>query len=116
MQFFSSVPQGRRDQIAGLRIQIAVKGVNGFVIAMKWKIESQSEYEHMVISVCDLLSQSRGERTKHKVGPLSYLTPNAVSPEVTSKALRMLSVNDLEETRVRFLICGQPLGSIRTPN
>jgi hypothetical protein len=37
--FFSSVPQGRRDQISGLRIQIAVKGVNGFVKAMEWKME-----------------------------------------------------------------------------
>jgi hypothetical protein len=38
-----SFPRGWREEIARWRIQTAVKGVNGFVKAMRWKKESQSK-------------------------------------------------------------------------
>jgi hypothetical protein len=40
-----SFPRGRRESIAALRIQIAAKGVNGFVKAMRRKLESQPDCE-----------------------------------------------------------------------
>jgi hypothetical protein len=38
-------PWGRQENIAGLRIQTAAKGVNGFVKSMRRKTESQPECE-----------------------------------------------------------------------
>jgi hypothetical protein len=35
-----SFPQGRRESMARLRVQIASEGVNGFVKAIRWKTES----------------------------------------------------------------------------
>jgi len=40
-----SFPRGRRENIAGLRIQTAAKGVNGFVKSMRQLCESQPECE-----------------------------------------------------------------------
>jgi hypothetical protein len=40
-----SFPQGRRENIAGLRIQTAAKGVNGFVKVMRRQAESRPECE-----------------------------------------------------------------------
>jgi hypothetical protein len=42
---YSSVPQGRRENTAWLRIQTAAKGVNGFVKAMRRKTASRPECE-----------------------------------------------------------------------
>jgi hypothetical protein len=42
-----SFPRGRRENIARLRIQIAAKGVNGFVKAMRRKTGSQPECESL---------------------------------------------------------------------
>jgi hypothetical protein len=38
-------PRGRRENISGLRIQTAAKGVNGFVKSMRRQMESQPECE-----------------------------------------------------------------------
>jgi|SRR5215470_340249 len=46
-----SFPQGRREDIARLRIQIAAEGVNSFVKAMRWKTASRPEWKHKMISI-----------------------------------------------------------------
>jgi len=38
---FENFPQGRREDVARLRIQTAAKGVNSFGKAMRWKTASQ---------------------------------------------------------------------------
>src|SRR5262245_37046286 len=43
ISLFESFPQGRRENIAGLRIQTAGKGVNSFGKAIRRRTESQPE-------------------------------------------------------------------------
>ena len=45
ISLLGSLPQGRREDIARLRIQIATQGVNDFVKAMRRQTESQPERE-----------------------------------------------------------------------
>src|SRR5262249_49435659 len=45
ISLFENFPQGWREDIAGLRIQTAAKGVNSFVKSMCWKTASQPELE-----------------------------------------------------------------------
>ena len=42
ISLFENFPQGRREDVARLRIQTAAKGVNSFGKAMRWKTTSKS--------------------------------------------------------------------------